>query len=99
MISFFDVRVWDCRKIKHEIVYKLLIINILYYYYTHYYLSNYLFKLKSIINNSIWLYYPLLRNNQRLFRNKAPLFENNPALLKNTRPLPEKKSAFAWKSE
>ena len=35
---------------------------------------------------------PLLRNNQRLFRNKAPLFENNPALLKNTRPLPEKKS-------
>jgi hypothetical protein len=24
---------------------------------------------------------PLLRNNQRLFRNKAPLFENNPALL------------------
>ena len=42
---------------------------------------------------------PLLRNNQRLFRNKAPLFENNPALLKNTRPLPVKKSAFAWKSE
>ena len=58
MISFFDVRVWDCSKIKYKIVYKLLIINILYYYYTHYYLSNYLFKLKTIINNSIWLYYP-----------------------------------------
>ena len=58
LISFFDVRTWDCRKIKYKIVYKLLIINILYYYYTHYYLSNYLFKLKTIINNSIWLYYP-----------------------------------------
>jgi hypothetical protein len=33
---------------------------------------------------------PLLRNNQRLFRNKAPLFKNNPALLKNTRPRQEK---------
>lgn len=32
---------------------------------------------------------PLLRNNQRLFHNKAPLFENNPALLKNTRPRQE----------
>ena len=33
--------------------YKLLIINILYYYYSCYSLPNYLFKLKSIINNSI----------------------------------------------
>lgn len=53
MISVLGSKEKICIEFKYVIRFKLLIINILYYYYTYYSLPNYLFKLKSIINNSI----------------------------------------------
>ena len=53
MISVLGSKEKICIEFKYIIRFKLLIINILYYYYTYYSLPNYLFKLKSIINNSI----------------------------------------------
>jgi len=53
LISVLGSKKKICIEFKYIIRFKLLIINILYYYYTYYSLPNYLFKLKSIINNSI----------------------------------------------
>ena len=40
---------------------------------------------------------PLLRNNQRLFRNKAPLFENNPCLIEEYSASARKKVSLCLK--